>query len=281
MCLGLPTPAQWDELRETSFIKTPHTQPLHKYSYFSCVQNLPATYQTRIFNSCICNELHALLRRHLTVRPTQFDPGYFRRKSRPILQLYREIQVERARYSAIINGYVGGKKKIYERAAENLRHTRNYHAWAAVSMFVKAERFTEEEITKKVPRAIQFRRPEFNLLLASYLKPYEHAVYSIDGMLGLREVAKGLNNIQRASILQQATALFDNPIFISTDHSKFDSYVNKTHLGLLHDLYLRAYSQCTLLRRLLNHQKVNWGYSRNGLRYRVEATRMSGDYDTG
>lgn len=278
-CLGLPSREHWSLLRPDARLLLTAVPVCSKTSKFMLAQEVPLAYRVEVHNSCVCNELHALLRRHLVDRPTGFDPVYFRKITRPFLKTFN-FNITRSRYSEIINNYVGGKRKMYIMAATSLKHHRYEKSWSVISMFVKAERVPSATFDDKAPRAIQFRKPQFNLIMASYLRPLEQAFYLSYGMLGLREVAKGLNNLDRASLLISANNSFNSPIYLMTDHSKFDSYVNTDHLKYLHKVYTQCYPGDKYLRYMLNFQKVNYGYSRNNVKYKIVATRMSGDYDT-
>lgn len=229
-------------------------------------------------NSCACNELHALVNRHICARVTNFDKTFFRAKQSQFIN-YLDLQAERIPYSAVVADYTGGKRRMYEAARQKVLGPKHLKQWSTVSMFVKPDKYPREAIYDKAPRAIQFRTPMYNLMLASYLKPLEHNYYGFKDELGLRVVAKGLNNLERAQNIVDGAALFDKPCFVLCDHSKFDSHVNEHHLKFLHKLYHHTY-RSQQLQTLLRYQIYNRGYTKGGIKYRVKATRMSGDFDT-
>lgn len=182
----------------------------------------------------------------------------------------------------VISGYTTSKKRKYKLAREMLHTQSRWNAWSAIRMFVKPDRYSAISVYQKAPRAIQYRHSCFNLKVATYLKPYEHAIYNLESEFGLPMVAKGKNNIERAMIIKQASACFRNPVYILADHSKFDSCVNVTHLKFLHNCYKQAIPDSSFLMYLLSKQLHNRGYSAKGnIHYTVEGTRMSGDFDTG
>nr|WKV33480.1 MAG: RNA-dependent RNA polymerase [Riboviria sp.] len=253
----------------------------NKTSKFLLVQQLPLVYQIKVHNSCVCNELHALLRRHLIHRPVNFDARFTKKSLREMARLHLPVySLQRATFDEIIDRYRGAKKRAYQRGAHLLDFDRSERSWSVVSMFVKAERISTDDMDVKVPRAIQFRKPQFNLLLATYLHPFEQQFYNLNGVLGFPIIAKGKNNIQRAEIFIEAYSTFYVPVVLLIDHSKLDSYVNVHHLKLVHWVYSRSIHD-KYLRYLLHFQLRNRGYSKWGLKYLIEATRMSGDYDTG
>lgn len=146
-------------------------------------------------------------------------------------------------------------------------------------MFVKPDKYPAGEIEEKAPRAIQHRHPVFNLLLAKFLKPMEEALYQTLDKYDMRWSAKGLNNNQRAEIIVESASLFDSPVFLLIDHSKFDSTVTVEHLKIMHRFYTKIMPD-RMLAYLLHLQLRNKGISSHGIRYKVLGTKMSGDYNT-
>lgn len=237
----------------------------------------PGTNQMGYHNSCACNEYQSLVKRHLINRRTNFDALYFKKVFRDAWA--NAPETFKISSLSFCNSYVGGKRAVYLRAREMVRSTGFMKHYANISMFVKPDRYFIDDVWTKAPRAIQYRTPMYNILVGCYLKPFEHAVYAIE-VNGLRVVAKGLNNVERAENIIAGSAMFRNPLYIMLDHSKFDSHIKTEMLVELHKLYVKRAGD-NWLRFLLRHSLVNKGYSKNGLRYTVKGTRMSGDYDTG
>lgn len=182
-------------------------------------------------------------------------------------------------YKQVVDCYSGSKKKVYYRALVNLvtNGLQKHHTY--VKMFIKPDRWPANEIRQKAPRAIQYRSAEFNLVMASYLKPIEDTIYDRIRPFGTRVVAKGLNLRQRGVLFEEKIRKFRRPYFVSLDHSKFDSTVNMTHLKQLHKLYRRIAGK--EVQRILKYQYYNKCYTKSGIKYRSTATRCSGDFDTG
>lgn len=283
-CLGPLASGSRSALSDTATVsRVPAVICCNRVSKIVVVQEVPLAYPVTIFNSCVCNELHALYRRHLVSRDFPIDLPLLKRVFNHIIN--REIlpqmpPVLPVDFDCIVNRYRGAKRAAYAAAAVQLGFDRFEKTWSVISMFVKGEKASVWELKDKVPRAIQFRRPMFNLLLATYLHPLEVAFYNIRGMLGLPIIAKGLNNVTRATILTQAKTHFRRPVFLMMDISKMDSCVTKEHLKLEHKFYNRV-MKCRYLRRLLKFQIKNRGYSKGGIKYSILGTRMSGDYNTG
>ena len=151
----------------------------------------------------------------------------------------------------------------------------------------------------KDPRMIQPRTPEYNALLAKYLKLLEHEVFkAIDKMMagfpGEKVVMKGLNARQQGQAIHDKWQRFKNPVGIMMDYSRFDQHVSKEALMMEHSVYVRAYDkllgkgvtgeQIRELKELLGHQLVNYAstvYNDGAMSYTTQGKRMSGDNNTG
>lgn len=189
------------------------------------------------------------------------------------------FKTEKETYTNIISNYTGGKKRVYMRSYYNLVNNGFQKKHTYVKMFIKADRFPEADINNKAPRAIQYRSCEFNLQMARYLRRFEEKCYSDIKHRGRRVIAKGLNYRQRAELLMDKISDFTNPWYINLDHKKFDSTVNKEHLKQLHTLYKRGTHKS--IYNLLKYQLRNKCFTKHHIKYNSEATRCSGDYDTG
>jgi hypothetical protein len=237
-------------------------------------------YQIAVHNSCTCNEIVALRNRHLLDRTLDiYDETYMLNKFKNVSRNWHE-SVRPMKYQDVVNCYKGSKKRMYQFAMLEVRKFGIRNTDHHVRMFVKYDKYCKAEIGDKMPRAIQYRQARYNLVLASYLKPFEEKFYKQTSDRGHRIITKGLNYTEMAKLLLDKTAEFQAPIFLSCDHSKFDSTINKQHLKFEHNIYNRSYKS-TELKLLLRKQLFNKGFSRCGVQYRVEGTRMSGDYNTG
>lgn len=233
-------------------------------------------YQVRTHASCVHNELRALGYRHLISRDVGFDAAFFKENMLDI----ETVSADKIGKLAVVNSYRGAKKNMYYRALLNVRESLDFNNWKRVRMFVKPDKYEADEVSRKEPRAIQYRSPEFNLLVAAHLRPLEHAYYEqLKSEVGLRVIAKGLNNHERASNIVQASELFENPVYLLLDHSKFDSHVRQEHLKWVYRQYYKS-TRNRFLRYLTSMMLVNRGYTKHGIKYKILGTRMSGDYDT-
>lgn len=209
-------------------------------------------------------------------RDAQYWTKYMSKIDLPVLSGWKKTSKK-----SIVLGYVGAKRRGYEAAYHNLTHNRKtLRALSTIKCFIKPDKIPADEIRDKAPRLIQFRTPEFNLMIAAFLKPYEHELYeTLKSNVGLRVVAKGLNNVQRAANIVEAAACFHRPVFLLLDHSKFDAHVTTEHLEWIHRQYYRT-TKSKVLRYMMRFTLKNRGYTKNNIKYTCDAGRMSGDYDT-
>ncbi|APG76428.1 hypothetical protein 1 [Sanxia tombus-like virus 6] len=242
---------------------------------FTVIAALPS-YRVAVHKNCICNELVSLHNRHLR----QQAPGNQPYTAAALSMWAPVYDVPRANIWDIVKGYSGGKRKAYARAAINLQQPFQRH-WAYVSAFIKPDKIPVDEIADKAPRLIQYRSKEYNLLLATYLKPLEDAMFDETDPTGTLIFAKKRNPQQRAADLLAKMAAVEDALVICADHSKFDSSVRKQHLRHIEAEYRRSYPRSKLLKRLLRLRHVNKCRTRNGIKYQSKETVQSGDYDTG
>lgn len=278
MCLAGVTLKVIAKTAKISAVDISHTTSRGMY-----VINPTIGYRLAVHSTCACNELIALHNRHLIDRSyIAYDDAYFRSNFKLASKHWINNGLVRSTYADIISSYSGGKKKIYKAARAHLALEGLVEKDFHIKMFVKQDKYQEASITSKMPRAIQARSAKYNLVLATYLRPYEKWFYMVPGLgpSGTRVVTKGMNSEQIASLLLEKYSYFNNPILLACDHSKFDSTIRAEHLFAEHKIYYVSYKS-KYLRYLLNKQINNRGYSRNGIKYNVRGTRMSGDYNTG
>lgn len=181
------------------------------------------------------------------------------------------------------NRYTGAKRRRYEQALHDFIHYGVTKRDAVIKMFVKQERFNPNAKVNPDPRAIQFRESRYCVVLSSYLYPIEHQIYSFkgasNGVPRSRNVAKGLNSVQRAELLLQKSEHFREPCFLGLDASRFDKHVSDKLLELEHLVYLKC-NPDPLFRQLLSWQLRNFCVSNLGLAYKLLGRRMSGDMNT-
>lgn len=180
-------------------------------------------------------------------------------------------------YHAVVNKYDCYKKTKMINALILLRTRGLQTCDSRVRLMLKQEKVFD---LNKPPRAIQYRRTEYNIALAAYLFPYEHALYHHDDGR-YPSFAKSYNLEDRAKLIQLKWNKFMKPIVYQMDYSKFDSHVTEQHLKCEHAMYLDAYGGDRHLAWLLKQQLTNIGITKHGTRYVTKGKRMSGDMNTG
>lgn len=261
----------------------PAERDICKISTFAVITCLPYTYRVSIHNSCLCNEVVALSNRHLVDRDyIPFDNALWLAALKYSEKYILDLDVEWINHWKIANNYSGGKRMQYLRACRWVDVEGFVRKDAVLKMFVKPDKYPEAEIMDKPPRAIQYRTPKYNVMLASYLKDLEHKFYTIGtGPTGTTDTAKGWNVQQRADILIQKAAHFKDPLFVNIDYSKMDSCVRPEHQrSIFRRIYLKKFPS-KVLKQLLWAQLRNKGYSKHGIKYSMRGSRCSGDFTTG
>lgn len=236
----------------------------------------------------LTNELCSLYNRVLMEVPSMGPQGCqaFKRAAKHVqTEVFRKVglvqpwKLREALHHMVVRHGAG----LYVPAAESLRDRPLDRRDSGVSMFIKVEKnFISEGLSLKTPRAIQYRGPRFNLMLAKYLLPFEKKFYeefSTPNSSGLH-TSKGLSPDARARLIVDLWGKFDAPAALCLDASRFDAHVAKTHLLEEATCYYNSLGKHRLLRWLLKRQLVNTGRGRWGTRYKVEGCRMSGDMNT-
>lgn len=179
--------------------------------------------------------------------------------------------------------YSGNKRRRYEWALEALVSFGLFVKDSYCKMFIKADRMNGDEKRNPDPRAIQFRNAKYCVALASYLHPIEHYLYHTSfaskGVPPTRNIAKGLNSVQRAELLKTKLAAFRSPRVLSLDASRFDKHVSLELLQVEHSVYLTS-NPHPEFRKLLAMQLKSKIFSSTGICYKVRGRRMSGDMNT-
>lgn len=265
-----------------------HTSPVPPPSWEShgrrhlirIVPPVPGLWLCNVHAPCTCNEWVSATNRVLGAVPTPNDRGLtaLKRELRFMSQRCGHKQpwsLERVRDS-----FRGPRLRRYQLAFDSLMLDPLVHADARIQSFVKAEKFDPHAKENPDPRMIQARSPRYNLVVAKYLRPVEHFIYNLCGKSGLREVAKGLNAQERASLLISKFQRFDDPVCIGLDASRWDKHVDLSVLQLEHGFYQSIFPNSPELQRILSWQCENKCRTSSGVKYTCVGGRMSGDVNT-
>lgn len=224
------------------------------------------------------------------VPPPRPEAGVFARRLETTGRLLRTFLPSTApvTYQQFVDSYVGRKKKVYEKALEELRlggHTPEEDA--QVKVFIKFEKTDRTTKIDPVPRVISPRNPRYNLRVGRFLKPLEERIFkSLGKLFGHRTVMKGMDVSQVAKVMREKWDMFSDPVAVGLDASRFDQHVSLDALRWEHSIYLdcfkRKKDRDTLAKWLrLQERNKCTGYAEDGMiRYEVEGTRMSGDMNT-
>lgn len=166
---------------------------------------------------CICNEVVALRQRH------QVDDGSRYTSTLNLKELLAErvCRLYTVSEDVIISRASGGKRRLLEEAKASLELYPLEQKDGRVRMFLKDDK--SHELTYTCPRCIQYRSKRYCLPLATYLHPLEHYIYSWKDSSDTPIFAKARNMQQRGSDIFAKFSMFNNPVAISLDHSKFDT----------------------------------------------------------
>ncbi len=191
-------------------------------------------------------------------------------------------------HGQFVSSYEGRKRKVYQRALDELRAGRSkVEEDARIKAFVKFEKTDCTTKEDPVPRVISPRDPKYNVRVGRYLKPLEKRLFkSLDKLFGEPTVVKGYNVKRTAEILRSKWERYSDPVAVGLDASRFDQHVSEQALEWEHSIYLECFPQKKhkeRLSRLLKHQlyNISKSYLPDGeLSYAVKGTRMSGDMNT-
>ncbi len=225
-------------------------------------------------------------------RPPRPETGVFSAALQCVSDLLLPILPSTAPIShqAFVDHYKGRKREFYQRALDDLRNGRStLEEDAAVSVFIKYEKTDRTTKADPVPRVISPRDPKFNIRVGRYLQPLEKKLFKKLGKLFHDEhptVIKGFNASKSAEILLAKWNMFNEPVAIGLDASRFDQHVSLEALQWEHQVYGACFKTAKHKRRLailLRQQLVNRcsGWTQNGrVSYTINGTRMSGDMNT-
>jgi len=197
------------------------------------------------------------------------------------------LDIQRWSLGQVVETYKGRLRKRYREALGSLQgdelNMRDYE----IKPFLKAEKFNPLQKASK-PRLVAPRSPRYNLVLASFLKPFEHAVYKklkgprMQGVRSTRIVGKGLNLVQRAALIEEKMDNVGNGcVIMEVDGRAFEAHNTESDLRKEQSVYLAAYRGSKELRELLRCQLNYKGRTANGVKFSRKGGRASGDYNTG
>jgi len=257
--------------------------------YSAWITQIPGSWVPGVHASCTHNEIAALSLRSLCLNPVPAD--FY---CQPVLDAFYSIRCVARKYGGTrwtyletAESYTGSLRRRYLEAEASLRNdgplTRT--DWY-IGAFLKAEKFNPALKVAK-PRMIFPRSPRYNLVLASWLKPFEHWLWGymtsakVFGGSRTRVVAKGLNQRRRGNLIAKKFKSLDECVVFEVDGKSFESHVDKWQLEQgEHPVYYAALGKHDLA-DVLRHQLRLSGVTQGGVKFSREGGRASGDFNTG
>jgi hypothetical protein len=243
------------------------------------------------WNNCACNEFDALTRRHLLGSIPGYDSG-----NPELLVLERNLMMmadsvgsfKPVSHKILMEHTRSTMKKRYKRAFFLLRD-RVVNVSEKESMcktFVKYEKIPIGKFEDgKPPRLIQFRDFTYVYSLKKQVLGHSLAIKTDSNIFWAYAqpantvFTKIYDNYGIAKVLHDSWCMFSSPVAVCLDHSKFDGHYSKELLAMEHKYWLRLNSSDEL-KWLLKQQFKNKGVTANGIRYKVDGTRLSGEFTT-
>jgi hypothetical protein len=190
--------------------------------------------------------------------------------------------------------YTGRQRSIYTVAATNLQagELKLSSRDRIVTIFMKYEKLEVKENGMSEPRVIYCRSPEFRVLFGTYVRSYEHDLYTSLAYLahpsGEKVVYKGMTTFQLGKLVERKYTRIDDCVIVGLDASRFDQSFSRPLLKAVNKIHRRCTRFETLpvreMHNLLLSSKLD-----NRLRGRAPGgkvrvdrinCKMSGDNDT-
>jgi hypothetical protein len=242
--------------------------------------DLPGIEANSSYLPCVCNEIVGLVDRHLAV-DSQPESGIWERSFTRFRRLYRQPRLYTPlSWEDLIKTRPGRTKRKFRMAQESLLSSPLHRGDYNVRSFVKVEKAQVTKLAVKAPRMIQYRTPRYTGSLARWLAPIEHWYTH---RMRNTPFSKGKNQRQRAQQLHKfCEEMGAGCILVGIDQTNYDAHEGTDALRAEHNHYQKLYhGDVSELRDLLKAQLYNRGKTRHGVKYRVKATRCSGDLNTG
>lgn len=252
------------------------------------VTGLPGTWVPGVHANCAHNEIAALAWRSLAPLPLPADAPLGVGPLRVFAQLSRLVRgYGGTRWSLLetAESYSGLLRRRYLEAERSLREDGPITgADSFLRAFLKAEKLSSVKDPK--PRMIFPRSPRYNLMLASWLKPFEHWLWGyLTGRRlfrgsNTRVVGKGLSPRRRANLIVRKFNQFPDCVCFEVDGKAFEAHVTSGQTAAEHSVYLAAYQGDRSLAAVLARQVFS-GVSSSGVKFSRPGGRASGDFNTG
>lgn len=240
-------------------------------------------------DNCFHNLILGCRNRVIALRPVPQPSTILELRKLCLKIAKRFIPTTQQEFNVFYESYPKQKRDKYARGENDLIEGPISTSHGKITSFVKPDKIDPTAKYNAIPRLIQFRAPKFAVEIASYLKPIEEQVYRWKFKHPLvatnsRMIAKGMNQVERATAARRKWEAFKHPIGVVLDVSQFDRHVNCELLKVEQLFYTticnnKRFKQL-LMCQLLNYCKAKVKYSDEALKYVVSGCRMSGDMNT-
>lgn len=291
VCVG----AQVPDIRDDAFLDlpfdvsdSPSCENERRRMYWCHLPELVGSWAPAVHTACVHNEQAGLVWRSLGKTPEYVESPYLTREFWVLRRMVRRFGLTPRTTEEVAMSYKGKMRIKYMDANTSLqddgvisRRDRR------LSAFIKGEKVNPLARSPTKPRVIMARSPRFNLRLMCYLQPLEARLWktiktTYPGLRKTRQVAKGLNGVQRANIIREKMlALGTGCVVFEVDGSRFEAHVTREDLLLEHSVYKAAYDGDAGLSDLLQSQLEIRGKTACGIKYGRDGGRASGDSNTG
>lgn len=227
----------------------------------------------------------------VAVLPTRPGTDQLSATLAPALDAFRRVCVFTAVWSFddFVNSVHGRKRTLYANCAKRLEQGwswRDVSNWCKYRAFIKHEKLPIVEGKRLVPRLIQPRSPEYNVLVGRYIKAAEKPIYHTLTSIAADVspvVGKGMDAFDLADCCKAKWDRFVQPVCVGFDQSRFDQHISRAALEFEHRWYTTLFHSKELS-RLLSYQLTSSGTvicNDGAVKYKTEGGRGSGDMNTG
>jgi len=238
-----------------------------------------------VHSNCQHNELAALRLRTMGPTPEEVPMSLeLLARLKGLRGLARSANLTAWTLERTAASYKGRLGRRYKEALVSLEDEGLGSNDAVLTAFLKGEKFNPSLKISK-PRLICPRSPRYNLVLASYLKPFEHMLWRrwryARNCPRTRVSAKGLNGRSRARLIAEKMRMVGDCVVLEVDGKAFEAHVGRDQLLAEHSVYKAAWPKDSTLNWALSKQLELSGSTSRGVDFFREGCRASGDFNTG
>jgi hypothetical protein len=235
------------------------------------------------WSSNLINEEIGLINRAL-MRPLVYVEGKWLEMYHAIRPMYEALGKvkEMSREEFLARDMPTQKRESLIRAYESLDNEPFSKKESRYKAFVKQELLPAKVLNESLfgdPRVIQAPTDRMKAVLGPFMVPASKRVSYVFGVDSNHTYASGLTPLNIGRWMTVVMDTFGAPLFIEVDYVRWDAHLNPEALEIEHMMFA-SMGISGDARRALSCQRVTKGHSKHGLKYKVNATRKSGDPNT-